>query len=70
MSDDTDSEATGFMGPPGVPWWKFKLAGIVWKLTRGNPISAVGYIPGTHRAAMWAFKVRVLSRDFEITDRE
>ena len=54
-----------FVGPAQTPWWKFKLAGVVWKLTRGNPIDAVGKIPGTHRAAMWAFEVRVLSRDFE-----
>ena len=71
MQSDESAEATErgvFIGPSTAPWWKFKLAGIVWKLTRENPVPGVGYIPGVQRAAAWAFEVRVLSRDFEEVD--
>jgi hypothetical protein len=62
----TDGDSKTFhVGPAEVPYWKFWLAGIVWKLTRGNPLPYVYLVPGAKRAAMWAFEVRVLSRDFE-----
>lgn len=64
ITDHAESK-TVFIGPSTAPWWKFKLAGIVWKLTRGNPLPGVGYLPGVQRAAKWAFQIRVLSRDFE-----
>lgn len=73
MSEDDEGTLKSksvFMGPPQVSWWKFMLAGVVWKLTRGNPLPGVGYIPGTHTAALWAFKVRVMSRDFEVEEVE
>ena len=61
-----DGETREFsVGPNTQPWWKFKLAGVAWKLTRGNPIPYVGYVPGAERRAMWSLRVRVLSRDFE-----
>lgn len=71
MTTDSESEGAGlFIGPAQVWWVKFRLAGLVWVLTRGNPLPGVGYIPGTHRAAMWAFKVRVMSRDFEVVENK
>lgn len=59
-----------FIGPAESSWVKFKLAGIAWKLTRGNPVPYVGCIPGSKKLAMWAFKVRVMSRDFEVTTED
>lgn len=69
-SDTTVAEQNVFIAPAQAKWWKFTLAGLVWKLTRGNPIPGIGHIPGTHKAAMWAFKVLVMSRDFETTEVE
>lgn len=62
------NKKTLFIGPAKTSWWKYKLAGIVWKLTRENPISYVAYIPGVKRAALWSFKVRVMSRDIELVE--
>jgi hypothetical protein len=59
-----------FVGPSKSSWLKFKLAGVAWKLTRGNPLPYVGYIPGCKKLAMWSFKVRVMSRDFEVEEKE
>lgn len=69
MGDKDNSEKV-FVGPADVNWLKFKVAGIVWKLTRQNPISQVSYIPGVNRLAKWAFQVRVMSRDFEVQSTE
>lgn len=66
---DEDKVEKLFVGPAQVSWLKFQIAGIAWKLTRGNPISQVSYIPGVKRVATWAFKVRVLSRDFELSEQ-
>lgn len=67
MENDND-ERVWVAGPPDVPWWKFKLAGVAWKLTRGNPLPGVSKVPGAQRVAKWAFEVRVMSREFEEVD--
>lgn len=60
-------EKSLFVGPSNESWWKFMLAGIAWKLTRENKYSSYTYyIPFSTKIAMWAFKVRVMSRDFEV----
>lgn len=63
---DKDNSKKVFVGPANVNWFKFKIAGVVWRLTRQNPISQVSYIPGVNRMAKWAFQVRVMSRDFKV----
>jgi hypothetical protein len=71
MSDQQKSERKNvFIGPSDESWIKFKCAGLVWKLTRENPIPMFGYIPGVKRLAKWAFKVRVMSRDIHVTEKE
>ena len=60
-----------FIGSSKESWWKFKLAGLAWFLTRGNKYSSYTYhIPFSTKIAMWSFKVRVLSRDFELQDTD
>lgn len=66
MSDEKSKKV--FVGPSDSSWLKFKVAGIAWRMTKGNSIPYIGYIPGSSRLAMWAFEVRVMSRDFEVTD--
>lgn len=71
--DDTEEISEGeskefFVGPSQEPWWKFKLAGICWKLTRGSNSNIPKYIPGASKVAKWSFKVRVMSRDFEVKE--
>ena len=63
MSNEKSREV--FISSARTSWIKFMLAGLAWKATRGNPIPYVGYLPGANKLAMWAFKVRVMSRDFE-----
>lgn len=65
MSDEKSQSV--FVGPAKTSRIKFKMAGLAWKLTRGNSIPYIGHLPGANKLAMWAFKVRVMSRDFEVT---
>lgn len=61
-------ERTWLVGPPDAPRWQFKLAALVWRCTRGSGIPYLGHVPGTHRAARWAFTTIVLEREYvEIT---
>lgn len=69
-ADRGGSERGLFVSMAETSWWKFKLAAVVWELTSGNSLLGVGYLPGAHKAAMWAFEIRVLSRDFEQCDRD
>jgi len=68
MSDEKTGKSL-FISPSTEPWWKFMIAGFAWNMTRGNTYSHyTQYIPFSNKIAMWAFKVRVMSRDFEITE--
>lgn len=65
-SESNEGKQVGFIGPSQANWVKFKLAGIAWKLTRGTNSSVVAKVPYAKSIAMWAFKVRVLSRDMDL----
>lgn len=62
--EGVDAPKTFVAGEPQVPKWKYKLAQVVWSMTRENPFPQVAHIPGVKRAAKWAFNILVLSRDF------
>jgi len=70
MSRDSSKKSKSlFIGPSTEKWWKFTIARFAWKLTRGNKYSSYTcYIPYSNKIAMWAFKVLVMSRDFELSD--
>jgi hypothetical protein len=68
MKDKNKDSKKLFIGPSEESWFKFKIAWVVWKLTRDNPIPLIRYIPGIKKLAVWSFKVRVMSRDFEVKE--
>lgn len=60
-----------FVGPSQTNRFKFMLAGFVFWLVRTSPISKyIIRIPGATKAGVWAFKIRVMSRDFEQVNTE
>lgn len=66
MSDKNSKKV--FIGPSKESWWKFKIAGILWIIVGGYNSWRTNNIPILKRIARWCFKVRVMSRDFEISE--
>lgn len=68
-STDSDTAKTTrkwFVGPAQINYFKFVFAGIVFWLVRTSPLAPyIIKLPGTTTAGKWAFKIRVLSRDFD-----
>lgn len=65
MRED-ESKREWFVGPPDEPYWKFRFAQVVYKIADARGLRR---LPGAERARNWAFRITVLSRDFEeITD--
>lgn len=66
VANSAPSERTWFIGPSKANYFKFVFAGFVFYLVRTSCIAKyVIRIPGATRAGLWAFRVRVLSRDFD-----
>lgn len=66
-AEETSGETkTVFVGPSNEPYFKFKFAQLVFHLFRLSRVArALQYIPGSTHLTLWAFKVTVMSRDFE-----
>jgi len=56
------SDREWHVGPPDEPYWKFRVAQVVYRFASWRILSE---LPGAESLRNWAFGVTVLSREFD-----